>query len=223
MMKKILASAVLIGFSLTSSAQIFNFGIKGGINSLKISSNNNGNSFVVPELGQSEGGTGYHIGAFAQLTGKRFYFQPEFLLSSRKSFNQLSFVYSDISHNRFSQSFDIKAGQIPLLLGIKLFNFKLASITAFTGPAMSLILGSSKICVKDEANQTNNFPHLNNIVWDWQAGAGIDMGKLVLDIRCEWGLTNITDLGLVQNSFLVQHSFNNKGNTCTFSVGYKFL
>ena len=121
-----------------------------------------------------------------------------------------------------SQSFDIKSLQVPLLLGYKLINLKVVSLRVFTGPAMSVILDNSQIKFTKSGSvvvdpSIYNPKDFKNNVWDWQAGAGIDIANLVFDVRYEWGLTNFTD----SNSQKI--SFNNKGKTLSFSVGFKFL
>jgi len=56
-----------------------------------------------------------------------------------------------------------------------------------------------------------------NNVWNWQLGGGVDIGPVVLDVRYEWGLTNVSEGDLTKVGFV------SKGNTLTFSLGYKFL
>jgi hypothetical protein len=108
------------------------------------------------------------------------------------------------------------------LLGYKLIDLKLASIRVFTGPAMSVILKNSQISLTGSGGvavdpSLYNPKTFKNNVWDWQLGGGVDVGPLVLDVRYEWGLTNVSDGDPTKIGFV------NKGNILTFSLGYKFL
>ena len=109
-----------------------------------------------------------------------------------------------------------------MLLGYKLLDLKLASVRVFTGPAMSVILNNSSMKLTSAGGGAVN-PHLynpdtfKNNVWNWQLGGGVDVGPLVLDVRYEWGLTNVSDGDVTKIGFV------NKGNMLTFSLGYKFL
>jgi hypothetical protein len=224
MMKKILASAVFIGFCFSLSAQTFDFGIKGGINSSKIitGSNTGTNSYTLSDL-RSDVKTGYNIGAFMRLGGKRLYLQPEILYTVKKANNEMNLIGNQtFAIPASSQSFNLKSVQVPLLLGCKLINLKIVSLRVFTGPAMSVILDNSEIKLTNSGSvivdpSVYDPKNFKSNVWDWQAGGGIDVGNLVFDVRYEWGLTNVSDL----NPQTI--SFNNKGNTLTFSVGFKFL
>lgn len=224
MMKNILASAVLVVFCISLSAQTFDFGIKGGINSSKIitGSNTGTNSYTLSDL-QSDVKTGYNIGVFARLGGKRLYLQPEVLYTVKKANNEMNLIGDPtFAVPASSQSFNLKSVQVPLLLGCKLINLKVFSLRAFTGPAMSVILDNSEIKLTNSGSvivdpDVYDPTYFKNNVWDWQAGGGIDIGNFVFDARYEWGLTNVSDLNPGKIGF------NNKGNTFTFSVGFKFL
>jgi hypothetical protein len=109
-----------------------------------------------------------------------------------------------------------------LLVGYKLIDLKLASVRVFTGPAMSVILSNSKIGLTSSVGSVfdpslYDPKNLKNNVWDWQMGGGVDVGRYVFDVRYEMGLTKVS--GGDPNKV----SFANKGNTLTFSVGFKFI
>lgn len=186
----------------------FTLGIKGGINSTKITTDNYSSS--VGELNysnfKSDSKSGYNLGAFARF-GTKVYLQPELLYCVKNS-------QSTDGTGAANQSVKLKTIQVPILLGFKLIDLKLASIRAFTGPAMSYVLKSSNV----EMNLPNFDPkNYKNNIWDWQLGAGVDVGMITLDCRYEWGLSNTSE-GNMNNV-----GFVNKGNTLTFSLGIKFI
>ena len=211
-MKKILFSTAMLFMSMSIYAQTFNLGLIGGINSRKVTpgSISGAGSYTLSDL-KADAKMGYHIGAFARLGGKKIFLQPELLYSVKKGANSVRVTDNTGTNSTFTQSFNTKSLQIPLLIGYKLINLKIVSLRVFTGPAVS-------INQKDSQVKLNlNTLSANSNVWDWWAGGGIDVGSLVFDVHYEWGITNLS------NSNPSQVSFNNKGNTLTFSVGFKFL
>jgi hypothetical protein len=167
---------------------------------------------------------GFIAGAFARIGGKKLYLQPEVLYSIKKGSSSVNLAESSggLNAGMYTQNFDVKSIQVPLLLGYKLLDLKLVSLRLFTGPAMSVVLKNSQISLTGSGGAVVD-PSLydpktfKNNVWDWQLGGGVDVGPLVLDVRYEWGLTNVSDGDVTKIGFV------NKGNTLTFSLGYKFL
>ncbi len=210
-MRKSILTITLLSIVLSSFAQLpftFDIGLKGGINSNQLSTENNTINGVSYSDFTSAVKSGFNIGAFARLGGKKLYLQPELLYCQKNSQSTSS------SPASLTQTVNLKTIQIPLLLGYKIINLKVASIRAFTGPAMSFAMSGSN--VKSNLNNLalNN---LKNNIWDWQLGAGIDLLKFTFDVRYEWGLTNISDPGPSNIGFV------NKGKGLTFSLGFKFI
>ncbi len=208
MRKSILTFTLMTLVLSTFAIGPFTLGIKGGINSTKITTDNYSSS--VGELNysnfKSDSKSGYNLGAFARF-GTKVYLQPELLYCVKNS-------QSTDGTGAANQSVKLKTIQVPILLGFKLIDLKLASIRAFTGPAMSYVLKSSNV----EMNLPNFDPkNYKNNIWDWQLGAGVDVGMITLDCRYEWGLSNTSE-GNMNNV-----GFVNKGNTLTFSLGIKFI
>lgn len=212
-MKKSIIIIALLAFGLSAFAQLpftFDLGIKAGINSSQITTENASFNNVTYENFTSAAKSGYNIGAFARLGGKRLYLQPELLYCRRNS--------QSVSESSAAiQTVDLKSIQVPVLLGYKLINLKVASIRVFTGPAMSFVLNSSSVDIVASNIQNFNPRNFKNNIWDWQLGAGIDILKLTFDVRYEWGLTNTSDGNLSNIGFV------NKGKVLTFSLGFKFI
>ncbi len=223
-MKKFFLSLSLLAFTLSTIAQPFTIGIKGGINSNTITTDSyKGITGYTWQDFKSDTKKGWNLGVFARI-GNRVYLQPELLYTLLKSNSEVTLVTSTgtLTPGTYSQVFDVKAIQVPLLLGIKLIDLKEASIRAFTGPALTTVLNDSKIGIRKsggvEIPSTLYDPKsFKKAVWNWQLGGGIDLGSLVFDVRYEWGLTNLTDGNVTGIGFV------NKGNTLTFSLGIKFL
>lgn len=207
-MKKSILIIALVIIGLSTFAQLpftFNLGVKGGINSNQITTENATINNVSYSNFTSAAKSGFNIGAFARLGGKRLYLQPELLYCQKNG---------ESSTTAVTQTIKLKSIQIPLLLGYKLVDLKIVSIRAFTGPAMSFAMASSNV----QSNLTNlALNNLKNNIWDWQLGGGVDVGPLTFDLRYEWGLSKMSDTSSSNTGFV------NKGKALTFSIGFKFI
>jgi len=209
-MRKTILTFTLMAVVLSSFAiGPFTIGLKGGINSSKITTDNYSGQGVTFNDFKSDAKSGFNLGAFARL-GTKIYLQPELLYCVRNS-------QSTDATGTASQSVKLKTIQVPILLGFKLIDLKLASIRAFTGPAMSFPMKSSKVTYDGVSGPIYDTENYKNNIWDWQLGAGVDVGMITLDCRYEWGLSNTSEGNVSKVGFV------NKGNTLTFSVGFKFI
>jgi len=210
-MRKTILTFTLMAVVLSSFAiGPFTIGLKGGFNSTKITTDNYSGSYTFNDF-KSDTKSGFNVGAFARL-GTKIYLQPELLYCVKNS--QSSNSAGTATTN---QSVKLKTIQVPILLGFKLIDLKLASIRAFTGPAMSFPMKSSKITYDGVSGPIFDTENYKNNIWDWQLGAGVDVGMITLDCRYEWGLSNTSEGNVSKVGFV------NKGNTLTFSVGFKFI
>ncbi len=138
------------------------FGIKGGLNY-----NANGDYFeaVGEAAKQPDRNVGYHIGLFGKL-GNQIYFRPELVYTKTKS----DYDGSDFKMSKLDA---------PLLLGVKV----IGPLNLFAGPAFQYILDSEFDGIT-----------INNVEKDFTVGlnigAGVNLGKLGIDIRYERGFGN---------------------------------
>ena len=195
MRKTILTLSFLTLVLSTFAIGPFTIRLKAGINSNKVTTDNTTvSNFTSP------GKSGYDVGVFARF-GKKVYLQPEILYCVING-------QSTISGS--SLTMKLNTIQIPVLLGFKVIDLKLASLRAFTGPAMSYV--TTKSISSSLSNISAN--DFKNSYWDWQAGAGIDIGMLTLDVRYGFGITKLSDTA---------NSYTNKGKVITMSIGFKFI
>lgn len=177
-MKKTLlfTAIVLFGLSLTAQSDS-GFGIKGGLNY-----NANGDYFesVGDAARNPDRNIGYHLGIFGKVGLSRIYFRPELVYTKTKS-----------DYN--GSDFDMSKLDAPLLLGVKV----VGPLHLFAGPSLQYILNTEfdGITIDDIDNE---FTVGLNI------GAGVNLGKLGIDVRYERGFsdneatfinTNITNVG----------------------------
>lgn len=204
-MKKTLMTLSLLAMVMVTFGSTFDLGVKASYNTTKFSLSTSSitNGF--------KNGTGINFGAFARVGGSKIYLQPELLYSSKTS----TYTYAvkntlGVVTGTASSDLKLQTIQIPILLGIKLLDLKLASLRAFTGPAASFVTNGS---LKNLGSQVKDNFTSGNMAWDWQVGAGVDVLMFTLDLRYELGLTELKSV--TTDTF--------KGRTFTVSVGFKFF
>ena len=177
-MKKTFLLAAMILFGLSATAQSESgFGIKGGLNY-----NANGDYFEsAGEAARNpDRNIGYHLGVFGKIGVSRIYFRPEL-------------VYTKTKSDYDGGDFDMSKLDAPLLVGVKV----IGPLHLFAGPSFQYILDTDfdGITIDDV---DNDFTVGLNI------GAGVNLGKLGIDLRYERGFsdneanfinTNLTTVG----------------------------
>jgi len=173
-MKRIVLPLLLMFSSFYGFSQglpTFQLGIKGGMNLAK---------FKTENTFDSDNKAGYFGGIWARIGGAGIFLQPELYLSGKNS--NLVTVSGQTNTVKFT-SLDL-----PVLVGTKIgaagFGVRLN-----TGPVFTFML-----------NDDQNFPQAASAAFNgkfkdatlaWQAGVGIDIGKLNIDGRYEYGLSEI--------------------------------
>ncbi|SDF07686.1 Outer membrane protein beta-barrel domain-containing protein [Pricia antarctica] len=184
-MKNSLLVAAFAMFSIAAFSQSDSgFGIKAGLNynqngDLTIESVGNAAEDIIKG---SEGKVGYHVGVFGKLAFSRFYLRPELVYTKTQS------AYNFEGGTKY----DISRLDLPVLLGVRI----IGPLHVFAGPAFQYML----------SNDLENF-NINDAEKDFTVGlhigAGIDLGRLGLDVRYERGLSeneaqfvgeNVTDI-----------------------------
>jgi hypothetical protein len=182
MKRIIITSCLFLALSLTTQAQIFKLGLKGGVNY----ANQNGTAITVNNKNyKTEAITNYHIGLLAEVNlGKRFSIQPEILYSTQGA----KFVNAMDVINDFTN--DVGYISIPVMAKINLNN----TFSLDFGPQASFLLSNKKeVSIKDQKNL------------DFGAGGGLTIHVtkgLFVQGRYVVGLTDISPEAKVKNSVL---------------------
>lgn len=162
-MRKTILLAVFALLSLAATAQSeAGFGIKGGLNY-----NANGDYFDAAEdaIKDPSRNIGYHIGVFGKL-GNRLYVRPEVIYTKTKS-------------DYDGDTFDMSKLDVPVLVGTKV----IGPLHVFAGPAFQYILDSEFDGISSNRIESDFTVGLN-------IGAGVNLGKLGIDVRYERGFSN---------------------------------
>ena len=171
-MKKILFAACLFISQLTWAQKETGIGIKGGLNyaqngDLKTAITNASNDIVTG----SEQKMGFHLGLYAKMNIPIFYLRPELSLTHTKSAYDFSGTNGTFSQTKID---------VPILLGYEL----LGPLHVFAGPSFQVVLANDLNL--DAINLTDLEKNTSMGV---QFGAGINLGRLGLDVRFERGLS----------------------------------
>lgn len=222
-MKKMIFMAVLLLSVSTMFAQL-NFGIKAGYNSslgLNNLSSVSSGDYNLNSV-KSELSNGFHMGLFARLDFDKIYFQPELLYAMGKKDYTITFQEVQSNNVTYDKIVNISTVDVPLLLGYKLLDLKIANLRVFAGPKFRFNAGSS-LDFKNITN-SNNSPTLPDLERDikaaqlgLEAGVGVDVLMFTLDAR----YNIIGDMYQTKlNSLTID---NIPANTFVISLGWKLF
>lgn len=187
-MKRILFSAVMLFFVAIASAQ-FNFGIKAGYNSSltlnNLSSVSDG-SYTLSNV-KGEMWNNFQAGLFARVFIKKFYIQPELLYSVQKKEYDMMDVMINGNATDVNTYMNVSNVEVPIMLGYKLLDLKVANLRVFAGPKFILNAGSSLDYKNIEDGQPitadNLMQDFKKSQVDLEVGAGVDVLMFALDAR----------------------------------------
>lgn len=204
MKKLFLAFVLCFGLSQALSAQI-QFGLKGGVNY-------NSDSFENVKddvLNGAESRTGFHAGLWfrGKLPIIGLYLRPEIVYTQLNS----DVVYANSINNQ-SVSTDYKFSKIdvPVLLGTKIFGIG----NIFAGPSFQYILASDFGLNDLSEVSTEDFSV------GLQFGAGIEFGKLGLEVRWERNF-NDNETVFIDDSLGTQVNFDTRVNQIIIGLAYR--
>ncbi|QXP73838.1 porin family protein [Tenacibaculum sp. HL-MS23] len=204
MKKVILVVFLLIGTQLTQ-AQIQG-GVKGGINY-----NSDSFSDVKDDVFEgAESKTGFHAGAWLRfnlpLTG--LYLRPEIVYTQLS--NKVIYKQNTGSIQNRTTTYEFQKIDIPVLVGMKFL--KVAHV--FAGPSFQYILDSDFDIADLKQVDSDGFSV------GVQFGAGIELGKLGLDVRWERSLSD-TEANFVDSS-VGDVNFDTRVNQIIVGLSYRF-
>lgn len=184
-------------------------GIKGGINY-------NSDSFADVKddvFKGAESKTGYHAGIWLgiKLPITNLYIRPELVytqLSNKVTYKQSTAGVAGFENR--ATTYEFQKIDIPVLVGYKLLN----TISVFGGPSFQYILDSDFDL--DDLKQVKS----DGFSLGVQFGAGIELGKLGLDVRWERALSDTETKFVDSNTTDV--NFDTRINQIIIGLSYKF-
>jgi hypothetical protein len=201
-MKKIVFLIVaLFSFSLLNAQLPISFGPKVGFTTSRLSTDK--------EEIKENFKANFQGGVFLRL-GRKNYLQPELNFITKGGL----FTKDEVLG---AKEIGLSTLEIPVLLGTRVIDLKLASIRIMAGPSMAFVIDKN-IRMRDEMaslplTREELWDKMEDVVWGLQAGAGVDVLMFTLDVRYEWGLNNLINY---ENVELRNSLFN-------VSLGWKIL
>ncbi len=211
-MKKKLSTllALLLMVTFASKAQLIVVGLKGGVNLSQLSLGSDISTNVTESLKTQ---TGYVAGVYARV-GKLLFIQPELLVSAKGGSVDIlkSGASSPTSVNIQYTNIDV-----PVLIG-----YKFGPLRVNAGPIASFNVSSSDELATQfgsiiGSSGNNVGDTFKSAAWGYQAGGGVDIGSLSLDVRYEGSLSNVTALSATGLTF------SQKASVWQVTVGFRIL
>lgn len=203
----------LILMSLITTSLAFSqikFGLRGGINSSKMNSSTEVQTGDFKIECPNYSVIGYHVGLISQIELFSFFLQPELLYSSIRNDLDVYDLQSANPDEAISVQQKLNRIDIPVLIGFKLKILKLE-----VGPVASFVISSNS----DLETITEYEMQWNKATIGYQAGIGLDIGKIAIDVKYEGNLSN---LGTGINIGNTTTSFDTRLNQIILSVGLFF-
>lgn len=210
-MKKLILVLIASMFIFTvSNAQLFNYGIKGGIgfSSLKIEDITDiSDGGDVYDLITGDGVMGYHFGLQTRINIAILVIQPELY------FNAGGGTVEQVVDGGATEILNVKFNRIdiPLMAGVKL------------GPARISVGPVGSFVISETTDLTELEPDFelfsSTMTWGFQAGLGLDISKLSLDFRYEGSLSRLGEsLSIGESEF----SLDARPSQWIISLGFWF-
>jgi hypothetical protein len=189
----------LVGQLQAQSDQTIEFGFKGGLNF---------NKLVASQSGwQSEDlRMGLVAGAYLQVNFNNFYIQPEFIFSQKGG----NLRAKDNLGNSEDLKRTLGTADVPIMVGLRLLNV----IRLQAGPILSFPIGGNQ---SEEDPNSNYDDSINDFILGYQAGIGLDIKRLRIDLRYEGNLSKIG------NNLPSGIRTDDRISTFQFTVGYQIF
>jgi hypothetical protein len=204
MKKIILLIAVLLTYNLSYSQ--LQLGLRAGVSSASYNAGDfTDGEYMVEKSKDAQ--YGYHIGLFGQIKLLSLFVQPELLLSTISNKYDISNRAGDVNVSKIDRTFNL---DIPIMVGYMMGPIKLQA-----GPTARILL-FNKSQLKD---YTGYETQLKRASWAAQAGVGLQLTKLTVDLKYEFGLSKLGSGIKVEGE---EYKFDSRVNQFVLSLGYFF-
>lgn len=194
-MKKSIALLLLIVVATTALGQKAQFGIKGGLNF----GSTGDITDITNQTFDGENRLGYHLGVLAKFKFAGISLQPEVV------FTQLQTEFEDT----VDANYNLSIIDVPILVGFDI----VGPLTLKVGPAFQLLLNNEL----DISNVSTSDPE-NSFTLGYQLGAGVQLGRLGLDLRFESAFSE--NNALLTDDILQIATIDNRPSQWILSVSY---
>lgn len=180
---RVLFSLVFVSaFVLQANAQ-FKFGIRAGVNTSNVSLTEFSNSDYALDY-KSSPEIGFHFGVVSQLKLASFVIQPELLFTTTKTDLKLTDLTNAASPIDTVGSQKFNKIDIPIIVGYKLGPLKLQ-----VGPVATFMINSKSDLLSGYGIEES----YKGMSLGYQAGLGLELTSLLLDVKYEGSLSALGD------------------------------
>ncbi|MBP8944694.1 MAG: PorT family protein [Paludibacteraceae bacterium] len=221
-MKKFVYSAIFLLCGIFAYGQI-DFGFKLGYNSSvglnDLNSITKGKYTL--DSAKIDAKNNFMVGAFSRINFGKIYLQPELLYVGGKKNYSETVIVSEGNTASYDKKVTMSMIDIPVLLGYKLLDLKLANVRVFVGPKFRFNAGS-KFKVENfnftgEISTDDITKEIKKSQVGLESGLGVDILKLTIDAR----FNLIKDMYQTKLKEVTIDDF--QANTIQISVGWKIF
>lgn len=199
--RKLLFTIVALFIYSASYSQFFSIGPRVGVSSSKLEIKEN-----VQDVKEGDASFGFHAGLFTRFSFTSLYIQPEVLFTS----NGGEIEFDDAVGSQIVE-YNYNKLDIPVMFGFKFAKF----FRLQAGPVASLLLKADAKEGGVTEDVKNNY---RNATVGYQAGLGLDIGSLILDLKYEGNLSKFSDdITVGGNTF----ETDIRNNQWLLTLGYK--
>ncbi|HOL00572.1 MAG TPA: porin family protein [Paludibacteraceae bacterium] len=221
-MKKFVYSAIFLLCGIFAYGQI-DFGFKLGYNSSvglnDLNSITKGKYTL--DSAKIDAKNNFMVGAFSRINFGKIYLQPELLYVGGKKNYSETVIVSEGNTASYDKKVTMSMIDIPVLLGYKLLDLKLANVRVFVGPKFRFNAGS-KFKIENfnstgEISKDDITKEIKKSQVGLESGLGVDILKLTIDAR----FNLIKDMYQTKLKEVTIDDF--QANTIQISVGWKIF
>ncbi|MDO9260523.1 MAG: outer membrane beta-barrel protein [Flavobacteriaceae bacterium] len=203
-MKKVILSIFLFVTLIFNANAQLDFGLKGGLNYDFSGDINDLGTNIQSSADDIKHGAdskmGYHMGVWFKVKFLNIFLRPELVYTQTEKQYDITSL----------ESIKTKKIDVPVVLGTKI----LGPLYVFGGPSFQYIL-ENDFSIKTSEVDIDEFTVGLNL------GAGVEIGKLGLEIRWEKGITQDEKAKIITNLSTQNFEIDNRPNQIIFSLNYK--
>ena len=177
-MKNLFLASFFLLFGHVAHAQLFSFGLKGGLNT-QVNKPQDiilGSGDTSLNFGINKSNFGTQFGAYFRF-GKGIFIQPEILFNS----NRVDYKIGESSVGEVIKNEKYQYLDIPVLVG-----FKLGPVRLQGGPVGHYFLNSTSELTDFDGYKAR----FKQMTWGWQTGLNVGAGRFSFDLRYEGNFSN---------------------------------
>lgn len=157
---------------------------------------------------KTEANNSFEFGAFVRL-GKKLYIQPEVTYITKGGVFKNGSVWT--------QEVKLNTVEMSLLVGTKLMDLVVGNIRIMAGPSVNKVV-KKDVKITGLINEADKIldDNLEDMIWNVNAGVGVDVLMFTLDVRYQIGLNEVIEK-------VNSRTYGSKNNMFKVSLGWKIL